>query len=73
MTRTPDCTIAGCVTVVALVMGLWALFTCIAMLLWNAICHNVFGWPGLGFWHMAGLILLIGLLTGGIRKCCSSK
>lgn len=71
--RSIGAAIAGFCAIVALVVGFWALGTWIAMLLWNAICHNVFGWPALSFWLMAGLILLIGLVCGGIRSSCSSK
>lgn len=64
-------TAAGCAAIIGFVVGIWAFVTWIGVLLWNWICAETFGWPALTFWKMAGLILLIGIVFGGIRHARS--
>lgn len=56
---------------VLVIIGIGLLCVWLAMLLWNAVCHGVFGWPTLTYWQMFGLMLLISLLGAGIREVCS--
>lgn len=54
----------------ALIIGVlaWAAITWIEMTLWNWIVAAHFGGPRVSFWLMAGIGLLIGLLTAGGRS-----
>lgn len=51
------------------VFGVWWLF----YFLWNAIAAEVFGAPELTFWQSAGLFVLLGLITAGVRSSSNSK
>jgi Kef-type K+ transport system membrane component KefB len=61
--------VAGLVALwAAIVAGVWWLF----YWLWNTIAA-IFGAPELTFWQSVGLMVLVGLLTNGIRASKSSK
>ena len=56
--------VAGLVALwAAIVAGVWWLF----YWLWNTIAAGIFGAPELTFWQSVGLMVLVGLLTNGIR------
>jgi hypothetical protein len=62
--------VAGLVALwAAIVAGVWWLF----YWLWNTIAAGIFGAPELTFWQSVGLMVLVGLLTNGIRASKSSK
>ena len=52
-----------------LTTGVWWLF----FWLWNAIAADVFGAPELTFWQSVGLLVLLGLLTKGVRLGSSKR
>ena len=39
----------------------------VVMLLWNALLPSLTGWPAIGFWQAVGLLVLVRILTGGLR------
>lgn len=47
----------------AIIGGIWWLF----YWLWNTIAADIFGAPELTFWQAVGLLVLVGLLTSGLR------
>lgn len=53
--------------IVGLYCGLLSLVGFLTMLLWNATVSELFGWPVVTFWQAVGLLVLISLLTGGVR------
>lgn len=62
--------VAGLVALwAAIAAGVWWLF----YWLWNTIAAGIFGAPELTFWQSVGLMVLVGLLTNGIRASKSSK
>jgi len=46
------------VVIIAAAIGLAALTSWITMLLWNALCPDIFGLPLIDFWQAFGLLLL---------------
>lgn len=62
--------LAGGVVLVLAVCLLGALLGLPVMLLWNALCPELFGLPKLGFFQAIGLNILAGLL---FRSSISSK
>jgi len=60
--------IAGCIAfVAAMFAGVWWLF----YFLWNEIAAGIFGGPELTFWQSVGLLVLVGILTSGLRAAKS--
>jgi hypothetical protein len=53
----------------AVMAGVWWLF----YWLWNSIAADIFGAPELTFWQSVGLLILVGLLTSGLRAVTNSK
>ena len=53
--------------VVVIVVAAVAAFGFVVMGLWNWLFPALFGWPTIGFWQAAGLLLLSRLLFGGFR------
>ena len=53
-------------------LGIIAIFLAI-MALWNWLAVSLFGAPEITFWMTAGLMLLVNLLTGGIKINCNHK
>jgi hypothetical protein len=45
-----------------------AVFSAVAMVLWNAIMPDIFGLPALNYWQAAGILILAHILFGGIGK-----
>ena len=63
----------GCLGIFALFLAVWGLETWVIMALWNWLAVSLFGAPEITFWMTAGLMLLINLLTGGIKISCNHK
>lgn len=42
--------------------------TCIVMALWNWLIASFLGAPEITFWMAAGLMLLVDILTGRVKK-----
>lgn len=57
----------GCLGILAIFFIVWGLETWIIMALWNWLAVSLFGAPEITFWMTAGLMLLLNLLTGGIK------
>ena len=57
----------GCLAILAIFFAVWGLETWVVMALWNWLAVSLFGAPEITFWMTAGLMLLINLLTGGIK------
>lgn len=57
----------GCLGIIAIFLAVWGLETWVIMALWNWLAVSLFGAPEITFWMTAGLMLLINLLTGGIK------
>ena len=55
--------------VVGLVMGVWW----VVWKLWNEIAAGVFGAPELTYWQTAGAMILLSLLTAGLRNISSKR
>lgn len=53
----------------SIIFAVWGLF----WWLWNEIAAEIFGAPELTFWQAVGLLVLIGLLTSGLRRVSSGK
>lgn len=63
-------TIIAAVTIaITVIVGVWWLF----YFLWNTIAAEIFGAPELTFWQSVGLLMLISLLTSGLRAATKSK
>ena len=58
---------SSCLTVFAIIVFILGSETWMIMALWNWIVVFMFGAPEITFWTAAGLMLLINLLSGGIR------
>ena len=58
----------GCLGIIAIFLAVWGLETWVIMALWNWLAVSLFGAPEITFWMTAGLMLLVNLLTGGIRS-----
>jgi hypothetical protein len=43
-----------------------AVFSAVAMLLWNALMPDIFGLPWLNYWQAAGIVVLARILFGGL-------
>ena len=63
----------GCLGIIAIFLAVWGLETWAIMALWNWLAVSLFGAPEITFWMTAGLMLLINLLTGGIKINCNHK
>ena len=63
----------GCLGIIAIFLAVWGLETWVIMALWNWLAVSLFGAPEITFWMTAGLMLLINLLTGGIKISCNHK
>lgn len=63
----------GCLGIIAIFLAVWGLETWAIMALWNWLAVSLFGAPEITFWMTAGLMLLINLLTGGIKISCNHK
>ncbi len=66
--------IAVVVCILVLLMLIPALLFGLAWLawwLWGYVCVAAFHWPALTYWQMFGLIVLVSIIFGGIRHCCS--
>ncbi|MCC8174556.1 MAG: hypothetical protein LIO65_09435 [Odoribacter sp.] len=53
---------------VALFIGIVAGIIAIIMLLWNALCPELFNLPLISYWQAGGLLLLCKLLFGGFGR-----
>ena len=60
-------------SVFAFTMGVVALEAWIVMALWNWVAVALFGAPVISFGLAFGLMLLISVLTGGIKISCSAS
>ena len=49
------------------VIAVFAAFTAITMLLWNALMPAIFGLTAITFWQALGLMILARLLFGGVK------
>jgi len=47
-------------------LAMIAVFSVIAMLLWNALMPEIFGLSALSYWQAAGLLVLARILFGGL-------
>lgn len=63
--------LAGCLTIIALIVGLSALFGLVFMLAWNAVAVPVFDAPKLDFWQAWAVWILVGLIGGAFRSVVS--
>lgn len=59
--------------VLAFVAGVVALEAWIVMALWNWVAVALFGAPVISFGLAFGLMLLISMLTGGIKISCNNS
>lgn len=59
--------------ILAFTMGVVALEAWIVMALWNWVAVALFGAPAISFGLAFGLMLLISVLTGGIKISCSAS
>lgn len=50
------------VGVIALVLGVYAFFTWLFMIVWNAVLPDVFGWKVINFWQAAGIVFILGFI-----------
>jgi hypothetical protein len=58
-------TVAGIIALFSVIIaGVWWLF----YWLWNTIAADIFGAPELTFWQAVGLLVLVGIVTGGLRN-----
>ena len=57
----------GCLGIIAIFVAVWGLETWAVMALWNWVAVSMFGAPEVTFWMAAGAMLLLNLLTGGIK------
>ena len=62
----------GCLSIIAIFVAVWGLETWAVMALWNWVAVAMFGAPEITFWMAAGAMLLLNLLTGGIKFSCKS-
>lgn len=63
----------GCLGIITIFLAVWGLETWAIMALWNWLAVSLFGAPEITFWMTAGLMLLINLLTGGIKISCNHR
>lgn len=56
------------VSLIAFVFALWLGMTWLCMTIWNSVLSDMFGTPELGFWHMAGVLFLIGVVGNFFRN-----
>lgn len=59
--------------VLAFVVGVVSLEAWIVMALWNWVAVALFGAPTISFGLAFGLMLLISMLTGGIKIFCNNS
>lgn len=57
----------GYLGILAIFLATLSLETWIIMALWNWLAVSLFGAPEITFWMAAGIMLVIDLLTGGIK------
>lgn len=55
------------VAVVAVVLGVYALVALLFQVLWNWLMPFIFGLPELSYWMSVGFIIMIGILTSGLK------
>jgi hypothetical protein len=53
---------------VVIVLATMAVFSAVAMALWNSLMPDIFGLPALQYWQAAGIFLLCRILFGGIGR-----
>jgi len=51
---------------IGIMLGTIAVFSAVAMLLWNNLMPQLFTLPALNYWQAAGLVLLSRILFGGL-------
>jgi len=51
---------------IVMFLAMIAVFSVIAMLLWNALMPEIFGFSALSYWQAAGLLVLARILFGGL-------
>jgi hypothetical protein len=52
----------------ALAVAFLAAVGAVVMSLWNWLVPPLFGWHEIGFWQAVGLLLLVRILVGGMRR-----